>query len=317
MERRALLPAVMGLAVFSVAAAPPRAPVPTPTPAASLSSASSRFASYGGYPVHYKTIGSGRTAIVFVHGLAADLSAWRYQVPVFAGRSRLVLLDLPGHGESDKSGRFDYSIRFHALALEAVLRDAGVDRAVLVGHSMGTPVIREFYRMYPARVSALVAVDGSLKAMTTDPAAVEKFVGPYRGPDFHARLEKFADSVLATPSASSPPAWQSDLRKTMLATPQPVFVRSFEGMFDPTVWKEERIAVPLLAVVAKNPFWDATYEAYVRALGPDVEYRVIEGSGHFLMLEKPDAFNHILLEFLSRRGLPAPSVPPVTPVRTH
>lgn len=317
MKQRLFPRALIALAALSLATAIARPPSPTPPPAVSLSSAPSRSASYGGYRVHYKSFGSGRTAIVFVHGLGSDLSAWRYQAPAFAGRFRLVLLDLPGHGESDKSGQLDYSIRFHALALESVIRDAGVDRAVLVGHSMGTPVIREFYRMYPGRVSALVAVDGSLRQMVADPAAVEKFVGPYRGAEYPARLERFADSVLATPSTSSAPAWRNDLRRAILATPQPVFVRSFEGLFDPAIWKDDRIAVPLLVVVARNPFWSPEYETYVRALGPDVEYRVIENSGHFLMLEKADDFNRILLEFLSRRGLPGPSVPPVTPRKTR
>lgn len=274
---------------------------PAAAPPASLESAPSRFASYGGYRVHYKSLGTGASALVFVHGLTCDLTSWRFQVPAFAGRSRLVLIDLPGHGQSDKSERLDYSMRFDALALETVLRETGVGRAVLVGHSMGTPVIREFYRMYPQRTAALVAVDGALRAMITDPAAIEKFIAPYRGPEFASRLEKFADSMLPAPAGA--PAWRGEVRQTMLSTPQAVLVRSMEGMFDPAAWKDDVVRVPLLAVVAKSPFWSADYESYVRALGPDVDYRVVDGTGHFLMLEKPAAFNAILSDFLTRRGL--------------
>jgi pimeloyl-ACP methyl ester carboxylesterase len=291
---------VPAVALFALALLRAVAPAPRPTPAtASLDMAASRFASYGGYRVHYKSLGSGRQGIVFVHGLACDLTSWRFQVPALA-RARLVLLDLPGHGQSDKPERLEYSMRFHALALETVLREAGVDRAVLVGHSMGTPIVREFYRMYPQRTAALVAVDGALRAMITEPAAIERFIAPYRGPDFLSRLEKFADSMLP---AAGAPAWRDELRRTMLSTPKPVVVRSMEGMLDPAVWKEDPVGVPLLSVVAKNPFWSAEYEAYVRALGPDVDYRVVEGAGHFLMLEKPDTFNAILSDFLTRRGL--------------
>jgi pimeloyl-ACP methyl ester carboxylesterase len=294
----------------------PQAASPGSPAAGSLEAAPSRFASYGGYRVHYKSLGAGRDAVVFVHGLGSDLSVWRYQVPTLAPRSRVVLLDLPGHGRSDRPEQLEYSIRFHALALETVLREAGVSRAVLIGHSMGVAVIREFYRMYPGRTSALVAVDGALRAPVTDPAEIEKLVAPYRGPDFSARLERFADSMLPSASASSAPAWRDDLRRRILATPQPVLVRSMEGMLDPAVWKNDRVSVPLLSVVARNPFWSADYESYVRALGPDVDYRVVDAS-HFLMLEEPDLFNRILVEFLSKRGLLPRAPEAVTPRRAR
>jgi pimeloyl-ACP methyl ester carboxylesterase len=56
--------------------------------------------------------------------------------------------------------------------------------------------------------------------------------------------------------------------------------------------------VPLLVINAPNPIWSAEYEARVRKLAPRVDYRTIPGTGHFLMQEKPDAFNTVLLEFL-------------------
>src|SRR5262249_37269331 len=248
---------------------------------------------YGGYRVHYESLRAGRSAVVFVHGLACDSTSWRFQVPALASRSRVVLLDLPGHGQSDKPELFAYTLRSHALALETVLREAGVDRGVLVGHSMGTAVVREFYRLYPQRTAALVAVEGALKPMNADPASVETSVEPYRGAEFPARMEKFADSLL--PARAEAPPWRDDI--------QAVFVHSLEGLLDPAAWKDDPVRVPLLCVVAGNASWGPEYQADVRALGPDVEYRVLEGTSHFLMLEKPAAFNAILGEFLAHRGL--------------
>lgn len=60
--------------------------------------------------------------------------------------------------------------------LEAVLQDAGVKKAVLVGHSMGTPVIRQFYRLYPQQTLGLVIVDGALRIGTR--AEVEQMMAP-------------------------------------------------------------------------------------------------------------------------------------------
>ena len=62
-----------------------------------------------------------------------------------------------------------------ARAVEAVRAAAGVDRVVLVGHSMGTPVVRQFYRLFPKKTLGLVAVDGSLRPFFTKP---EQIVAP-------------------------------------------------------------------------------------------------------------------------------------------
>src|SRR5215470_17844747 len=61
----------------------------------------SRFARYQNIKIHYKNLGVGRSAVVFVHGWASDLSVWTRQIEPLDGRVRLLLLDLPGHGRSD------------------------------------------------------------------------------------------------------------------------------------------------------------------------------------------------------------------------
>src|SRR5262245_49467433 len=107
--------------------------------------APSRYAKCDDRKVHYKSLGKGETALVFVHGWTADLTSWRYQVPAFDGKVRLVLIDLPGHGKSDKP-KVDYTMDLFAKAVDAVMSDAGVKKAVLAGHSMRTPVAGQCYR---------------------------------------------------------------------------------------------------------------------------------------------------------------------------
>jgi pimeloyl-ACP methyl ester carboxylesterase len=71
-------------------------------------------------------------------------------------------------------------------------------------------------------------------------------------------------------------------------------------MLDDAVWTEDPIRVPLLLLLAPSPHWDADYEAYVRKLAPAAEFVRVPGTGHFLMLEKPDEVNTALLSFLAR-----------------
>ena len=268
-----------------------------PGAAAPLETAPSGFAIVDGTRVHYESVGSGREAIVLIHGWSGDVSVWRFPVPELAKRARVITLDLPGHGASDKP-QTAYTMAFFARAVEAVMRDAGVDRAVLAGHSMGTPVIREFYRLYPEKTLALVAVDGSLQNLYSgmlDPVIVQ-----LRTPAYKDVATKFISSMFPNPGTE---ALRDATLATTAATPQHVLVGSFEGMRDPAIWKDDPIAVPLLVVNAKSPFWTPEYEAYVRTLAPQVDYRVIEGPGHFLMLEKPQEFNAAVLDFLQKQKL--------------
>src|SRR5436190_15408218 len=114
-------------------------------------------ATYDGARVHYESYGKGTDAVVFIHGWTCDLTFWRGQAPVYEKR-RSLLVDLPGHGQSAKP-EVSYTQERFARAVEAVMRDAGVDRAVLVGHSMGGPVALTFQRLFPQKTTAIVFVD--------------------------------------------------------------------------------------------------------------------------------------------------------------
>jgi len=125
---------------------------------ASAPVANSRFAQLDGHRVHYLSFGKGDRAVVFIHGWTCDSTFWKMQAPVYE-RRRSLLIDLPGHGLSDKP-QIPYTMELFARAVNAVMADAKVGPATLVGHSMGTPVAIEFLRLYPRRVAGLVIVDG-------------------------------------------------------------------------------------------------------------------------------------------------------------
>jgi pimeloyl-ACP methyl ester carboxylesterase len=270
-------------------------PAPAAAQATTLDRTPSRFATFEGMRIHFKSVGTGRTAVVFVHCWACDLTVWRHQVDVVAGRSRVILLDLPGHGRTAKP-EIRYTMGLFARAVNAVLETAGVDQAVLVGHSMGTPVIREFYRLYPKKTLGLVVVDGSLRRPELDSAGTQQLVRRLDGPGYRQALEEMVTSMY-------PAETQAPLRRAILqiavATPQHVVAGSMQAMVDPSIWTADPIAVPVLVVVAKGPNWPPSYRTFVERLAPSLQYEEMEGVAHFLMMERPDAFNSILARFLS------------------
>jgi pimeloyl-ACP methyl ester carboxylesterase len=254
----------------------------------------SRFAPYQGIRLHYKSLGLGTTAVVFVHGLNGDQTLWRGQVPAVDGRVRALFLDLPGFGRSDKPDVV-YSMDFFAGAVDAVIQAAGVQRAVLVGHSMGTPVIRQYYRRYPAKVIALVAVDGPLRSVFGDTAQARQFLARFEGADFAANVGEMFNGLIG-PTADT--TVRTAIWRAALGVPQRVAVSALRELLSPAIWRDDPIQVPVLAVMAPRPGWTPEYVTYVKHLAPGIRYEAMTGVGHFLMMERPEVFNALLVDFL-------------------
>lgn len=257
-----------------------------------------RFAKMDSHRVHYQSHGTGRDAIVLIHGWTCDLGFWRDQLPDLTKRARVIAVDLPGHGKSDKP-KVAYTMDLFASAVDAVLQDAGVQRAVLVGHSMGTPVARQFYRKYPQKTLALVIVDGPLRPFG-DKALMDQIITPLRGPDYKQQASQMIDGMLG-PQVS--PALREQIKTSMLSTPQHVAVSAMESMADESIWKQDKVNVPVLAVNAKSPFWPPDSEQFFRSIAPNIDYQMWDGVSHFLMMEKPKEFNAAVIAFLDKQKL--------------
>src|SRR5262249_20808968 len=197
-----------------------------------------------------------------------------------AGRVGLLLLDLRGHGRSD-APNVHYTMDLFAGAINAVMQAAQVDRALLVGHSMGTPVIRQFYRRYPAKTIGLVAVDGALERPAIDSTGLEKQAQAFSGPGYRDLLERMTAPMFP---ADRDAALRRHVIQVARATPQHVVVGSMRAMFDPAIWADDAIGVPLLVVVSKKTGWPPTYHAFLKTISTDLRYDEIDGVNHFLML---------------------------------
>lgn len=270
---------------------------PAPAQKASTPAGESRFATLNGRRIHYQNYGKGREALVLVHGWGCNLGHWRDQIPDLARRNRVITLDLPGHGQSDKPP-ISYSMDLFATAIDAVMRDAKVERAVLAGHSMGTPVVRQFYRKYPQKTLAIIIVDGSLRPFG-DKETMERFMTAFRSPNY----KEVGTKMFAGMAGLLPAVDMERVNTSFLNTPQQVLVSAMEGMNDESIYGPDKINVPVLAILAKSPFWPADTEQFFRTLAPDFEFEMWEGVDHFLMMEKPKEFNEAVLAFLDKKAL--------------
>ena len=257
----------------------------------------SQYAKLDGVKIHYKNYGKGKDALVLIHGWTCNLDNWREQIPELSKRNRVIALDLPGHGQSDKP-EIKYTMDLFANAVDAVMRDAKVDHAVLVGHSMGTPVARQFYRKYPQKTLAIVIVDGGLRLFGTKEMR-DGFLAMFRSPGY----KESGGQMLSQMMANLPAAEQERGKASFANTPQYVIVGAMEAMGDEALYAPDKINVPVLAILAKSPFWPADTEQFLHSLAPDLEFQMWEGVGHFVMLEKPKQFNDAVIAFLNKKNL--------------
>ena len=259
----------------------------------------SKFVDVDHLKVHYTNYGKGDTALFFVHGWACDETVWSEQAPPLAEEIRVITIDLPGHGQSEKPQAIEYNKELYVRAIDAVMTDANVKSVVLVGHSNGTPFARHYYRKFPAKVKAFVIVEGPLHAFF-DRDTMEKFAMPLRGDNYP---EAFGRIIAGMTKPIKDAALRDKIKALMMKTPQYVAVSEFEATADEDLWKPDKIEVPVLMIMAKQPAWSPEYEQFVRGLILKLDYQVWENVSHFLMMEKPREFNTALLAFLEKNQL--------------
>jgi pimeloyl-ACP methyl ester carboxylesterase len=261
----------------------------------------SHFVLHDANRIHYVTTGKGSRTIVFVHGWACNLGFWREQVSMLADKVRLILIDLPGHGQSDKP-QTAYTMDFFAEAVLAVLRDAKVDKATFIGHSMGAAVLCRVHHRAPEKVAALVSVEGLLCRLSGTPEEGRALVGGFASPHYREHAQGFISTFFPVPGTE---ALRDRVMSEMLATPQYVMLGGMLAMLSPDQpdWILQKVNAPVIVINARTPWWNADYEKYVRSLTPQSDYLIMDGVGHFLMLEKPAEFNVTLTEKLRKFDL--------------
>jgi pimeloyl-ACP methyl ester carboxylesterase len=247
-----------------------------------------------GLKIHSSETGARQKTVMLVHGWTCNATIWAEQAPVLAASYRVLMLDLPGHGRSDSPPDGQFSLDLFARALEAVRAEAHADRLVLVGHSMGTPVIIRYAQLYPQHACALVFIDGlagNLIPSGRGGAMAAKMAGP--------EGRKFRESIIRGMfCAATTQAIQTKILNMMMSASDATAAGAMGATFDGSL-KVDIIDIPVLGIYAEHSV--TARREYLQAHFPKLEYIQIAGSGHFLMLEKPQECNSLLLEFLAKQ----------------
>jgi len=247
--------------------------------------------------ISYDVRGKGEPALVFVHGWCCDRRYWTYQVPYFARRYRVVTIDLAGHGLSG-IGRRNWTIETFGGDVDAVVEKLKIERAILIGHSMGGSVIIEAARRMPDRVVGLVGVDTLHNVETKYPRKqIREFIDGFQE-DFKGNTQEFVRDMFP---AGSDPNIVERIVEDMSSAPPWVAINSLRGYFRYNVTEAlKQVKVPLYCI--NTDLLETNVEANRRhAVSFDV--KIMPKMGHFIMIEDPDTFNRLLDEVIGELNI--------------
>jgi pimeloyl-ACP methyl ester carboxylesterase len=229
-------------------------------------------------PVVALQAGMAGPPLVLLHGLAGSAAWWRRNLPALSGAFRVTVVDLPGFGSSHPDSRLILDEVPHQVA--ALLGELGIERAHVMGHSMGGLVAGGLAADHPERVDRLVLVDAGF--MSLDPIWRHRLTGPLRtllrtSPTIlPILLRDVARSGPVRMAGATAEVLRKDWRHKLPAIAAPTLV----------VWGEhDRICNPRIG------------EQIAEAV-PGARLVIIRGAGHNPMWEKPAAFDREVLGFL-------------------
>ncbi|MBK7866942.1 MAG: alpha/beta hydrolase [Ignavibacteriales bacterium] len=264
--------------------------------------------------VAYADLGSGENTIILIHGLASNAGFWRYNTSELAKNNRVIVIDLPGYGKSQK-GDYPYTLSFYAETVKNLITTLKLKNVTLVGHSMGGQISIIFALKYPELIKNLVLAA---------PAGFEKFQygeGEWLRSVMDAKAVRLnpEDGVrknLAMNFYNWDEKWEwmveervrmakgAEMREFSYAV-----VKCVSAMLDePTYNSITGLQVPTLIVYGKydglipnmylNPGFPSDVFIQGAAKIKNSKLVEIDNCGHMIMIEKAGEFNKVVLDFI-------------------
>lgn len=271
--------------------------------AKTLDTVPSSFLTVDDLEIHYKEYGQGEKALIFVHGWGCDLNTWKYQFDHFQNKHRLIFIDLPGYGKSDKPER-QYTLDLFAKSVVAVVKELDLNNPVFIAHSMGLPVCIEVVKRLKTENAALCNIDGVYFNFPIDSIenqlyreGLNEFANMFKGENYKESVEQFAKGFI---NEKTPSSVRDYILSTMPNTPEYVGYSSMKSLIDVQNWDKEKITIETLAIYAKIAELPSNNENVLREKFPNLTYKEMDGVNHFLMMEKPNEVNKILEDFIEK-----------------
>src|SRR4051812_41273726 len=178
-----------------------------------------------GVRLAYKDLGQGEPPILMVHCWTCNHTFFRPQIKHFSQRHRVIAVDLRGHGESDKPCQ-EYTVEGFADDLAWLCEQLGLQRPIVVGHSMGGSIALELAVRYPELPAAIVMVDSAIVPPAGLVDAVRALAESLQGPGYRDEQRRFMGDYTFLPTDD--PGDKARIIDVMSSAPQHVMGNALE-----------------------------------------------------------------------------------------
>lgn len=231
--------------------------------------------------VHYEVLGKGRP-VFFLHGW---VGSWKYWIPsmqVASTSYRAYALDLWGFGESAHNSQ-SYSLDLQADMLRAFMDKMGIGKIALIGHGLGGLVAMNFAKRWPQSVDRMMAVNCPMEYDTVN-----------------TRLKSAPPAELVDWLTNRVPGAAAALSDAIKADPQAIAVSMDELQANNLFGAARQTNLPCLFVYGQNdPAIPPPSTEKLSVLSHMMHNIVLDGSGHFPMMDETQKFNRLLIDFLA------------------
>lgn len=236
--------------------------------------------------------GQGGIPVLFVHGLSGEMVVWDAQLRHLRASRRAIALDLRDHGLSDAPSDGDYSLDALASDVHAVVTELELPRVILAGHSMGGAVITRYAALHPDRVAGLLYVD-SVGDLTQIP---EERLSAFKKQLKNGQPEEVVRGFFTDLLANAKPETQEVVWPGVDNLPPRVIYTLLDILLNYSPVEDLASShCPKLSIIA-----DGNDEPFsLHNVGEGIPHHLIEGTSHWVMMEKPAEFNRVMDEFLA------------------
>lgn len=277
-----------------------------------------RFAEAAGIRFHYLECGNGPT-VVLIAGFPQSCYAWRRVIPLLATQYKVIAIDLPGQGDSDKPDD-GYDTKTTAERVHALLSKLGETNYVFVGHDIGSWVGYPFAHAYEKSLRGLVLLDGNIPGVTLQPTIT---LGADNWRNWHFLFNQIPDlpEILLQGRERILIEWffnrkTANFVTTFTKTDIDEYERVYSGlggmrgmlgyyravledMEQNKTLKEIKLTIPVLALGGDMGSAPDLYDR-IKPLANEVYGGVIKNSGHYIPEEQPAALAQEIINFMNR-----------------
>ena len=240
-----------------------------------------------GVMINYYIKGSEKKALVFVHGYSCSSEYWWPQLEYFSKEHTVIAVDIAGHGKSGLN-RKEYSMDSFGNDVSTVVEHLDLEEVVLIGHSMGGPIIVKAAKNLGLKTRLIIGVD-TFHDLTTEGIGgfARMAVNTMFKLFYDSMTEESIDDFFIDETDKNLQRW---VRSDALKSPKSISQGTLDALLTMNYPESlSELSVPIIALNARS-FRETKMETNMD-IYEDLQIEFMEDVGHFIMLEKPDKFN--------------------------